>query len=909
MIVGRAAELAVVRAAVDRVPAGQGGVLLVTGEAGIGKSRLLDDVDRRAAELGLRRLAGRAVPGGGTYRPLAEAVSGQWDAALRRAPEELRPYRAALAGLVPGEVGGDGPAGDVDPVVLLGEGLRRLLLAVTDGGRGCLVRLEDLHWADDDTVGLVEHLAAALTDTPVLLAVSARDEPPTRTTRRLAASPGVTTVRLTRLGEADVAALAAACRGGAPLSAAEVRALMARSEGLPFVVEEMLAAPGASVPPTLAALVTDRLDHLPPTARDVLAAAAVLGPELDWRLLGPVTGAAEPEVLRALRAGVDVGLLAVDGEALRWPHALTRDAVLASLLPPERAAVSARAAAVLRARAGPDDELRAAQLHVDAGHPVEAARLLLDLARRATSRGALRSAEHLLETAAMAHPDPEVDDERVRVLTHVGRVEDALALGAPLVDRRTGRAHAELCLQLARTAIGAGRWADAESYVHRAGRPDDPRSAVLLADAAFGAGRVDDAEALARDAVATAERAGAPGPLCEALGVVARTLWHTDLAGTSAAFARAAQVAAEHGLTPERVIALFGSGMLEALDADDWPTLWRARELALDAGMLAQVASIDVVLTDVVMMADGPRAAAPVARRAAEAAAQLRLPELGGPANVQLAVCLAAVGDAAGAAALLGAVHRWELMPGELSGFVALAEGVGALVEHDLVRAASRLDAAASLALLHRTAPLLAPVGAWALLRAVTDTGPDEARSTLQARAGGLSRPIKAALEYAAAVTAGREGRPAEAAERLAAGDDRLATRPWWRRLLRLVVLECAVADGWGDPVPELRADLAAHEAAGDELLARTCRDVLRRAGTPVKRQRGTAVPPRLRALGVTSREMEVLVLVARGMTNAEVADRLVLSRRTVETHVARLLAKTGSATRAQLRAWAGETG
>ena len=610
MIVGRAAELAVVRAAVDRVPAGQGGVLLVTGEAGIGKSRLLDDVDRRAAELGLRRLAGRAVPGGGTYRPLAEAVSGQWDAALRRAPEELRPYRAALAGLVPGEVGGDGPAGDVDPVVLLGEGLRRLLLAVTDGGRGCLVRLEDLHWADDDTVGLVEHLAAALTDTPVLLAVSARDEPPTRTTRRLAASPGVTTVRLTRLGEADVAALAAACRGGAPLSAAEVRALMARSEGLPFVVEEMLAAPGASVPPTLAALVTDRLDHLPPTARDVLAAAAVLGPELDWRLLGPVTGAAEPEVLRALRAGVDVGLLAVDGEALRWPHALTRDAVLASLLPPERAAVSARAAAVLRARAGPDDELRAAQLHVDAGHPVEAARLLLDLARRATSRGALRSAEHLLETAAMAHPDPEVDDERVRVLTHVGRVEDALALGAPLVDRRTGRAHAELCLQLARTAIGAGRWADAESYVHRAGRPDDPRSAVLLADAAFGAGRVDDAEALARDAVATAERAGAPGPLCEALGVVARTLWHTDLAGTSAAFARAAQVAAEHGLTPERVIALFGSGMLEALDADDWPTLWRARELALDAGMLAQVASIDVVLTDVVMMADGPRAAA-----------------------------------------------------------------------------------------------------------------------------------------------------------------------------------------------------------------------------------------------------------------------------------------------------------
>jgi DNA-binding CsgD family transcriptional regulator len=64
-------------------------------------------------------------------------------------------------------------------------------------------------------------------------------------------------------------------------------------------------------------------------------------------------------------------------------------------------------------------------------------------------------------------------------------------------------------------------------------------------------------------------------------------------------------------------------------------------------------------------------------------------------------------------------------------------------------------------------------------------------------------------------------------------------------------------------------------------------------------------VPPRLRALGVTSREMEVLALVTRGMTNAEVADRLVLSRRTVDSHVASLLAKTGSASRAELRAWA----
>jgi DNA-binding CsgD family transcriptional regulator len=123
------------------------------------------------------------------------------------------------------------------------------------------------------------------------------------------------------------------------------------------------------------------------------------------------------------------------------------------------------------------------------------------------------------------------------------------------------------------------------------------------------------------------------------------------------------------------------------------------------------------------------------------------------------------------------------------------------------------------------------------------------------------------------------------------------------------VVAECAVADGWGDPVPALRADLAAHEEAGEVLLARTCRDLLRRAGAPARRARGGAtVPPALRALGVTAREAEVLGLVTQGMTNAQVAERLFLSIRTVDTHVANLLAKTGAATRGELRSRAGGT-
>jgi DNA-binding NarL/FixJ family response regulator len=110
--------------------------------------------------------------------------------------------------------------------------------------------------------------------------------------------------------------------------------------------------------------------------------------------------------------------------------------------------------------------------------------------------------------------------------------------------------------------------------------------------------------------------------------------------------------------------------------------------------------------------------------------------------------------------------------------------------------------------------------------------------------------------------------------------------------------------------VPALRADLAVHEPAGEPALARTCRDLLRAAGAPTRRGRGSAaVPPALRRLGITSREADVLALVTEGRTNAQIAAQLFLSTRTVETHVARLLAKTGTTGRAELRTWTAARG
>ena len=230
------------------------------------------------------------------------------------------------------------------------------------------------------------------------------------------------------------------------------------------------------------------------------------------------------------------------------------------------------------------------------------------------------------------------------------------------------------------------------------------------------------------------------------------------------------------------------------------------------------------------------------------------------------------------------------------------------LMRHDLPRASALFDESVPVVLAHGSTVPLEYFGLWALLRTAVADRDGPAREMLRAHHVMSAAGNRAALDYADAIAAGRHGDAEAASARFAEADASITHLPWWNRLLRLVALEAAVVDGWGDPVPALRADLAAHEQAGEEQLARTCRDLLRTAGAPTQRRGGTSVPPSLRARGITSREAEVLALVATGLTNAQTAERLFLSRRTVDTHVARLLAKTGSADRVELRRWAGRT-
>jgi DNA-binding NarL/FixJ family response regulator len=125
----------------------------------------------------------------------------------------------------------------------------------------------------------------------------------------------------------------------------------------------------------------------------------------------------------------------------------------------------------------------------------------------------------------------------------------------------------------------------------------------------------------------------------------------------------------------------------------------------------------------------------------------------------------------------------------------------------------------------------------------------------------------------------------------------------WRRHHARLLVAPSALGDGWGQPVEWLREAMAYFDDVGDAALSRACREQLREAGAPVPRRgRGeSTVPPHLRRLGVTTREGDVLALVVAGLPNAAIAERLFLSPRTVKTHVANLLSKTGAPGRSQL--------
>src|SRR6201996_119630 len=345
VMIGRDTELAAVEAALRAATAGHGGCVLITGEPGIGKSRLPRERARRARPRGVGVVPGRAVPQSATapYRPLTDALMQLLRDQAIPADPTMEPWLPALSALLPGMAGPAPATGEVSPGIR-GEALIQLLRRLAP--EGLVLLLEDLHWADPDTVALMEYLGEHLDGESVLCLVTLRADRPSNAlavARRQRGRPGVVHLALDRLSDADMVRMVQACL---PDAAPELlRRVQTSADGVPLLVEDLLASPG--LPESFAGTIRERLAGFSGPQRSVIEAAAILGRHFDWELLPAVTGHDVALVGETLEDAVGQLLMSADGAAFWFRHALTRDAVLDTMLPPRQRALATAALSAL----------------------------------------------------------------------------------------------------------------------------------------------------------------------------------------------------------------------------------------------------------------------------------------------------------------------------------------------------------------------------------------------------------------------------------------------------------------------------------------------------------------------------------------------------------------------------------
>jgi DNA-binding CsgD family transcriptional regulator/tetratricopeptide (TPR) repeat protein len=360
VLVGRDAYLTLIERRLAGAAAGEGRLLFVAGEAGIGKTRLLGVIARQAHASGFAVIRAAAFPGdaqsfAGLLLDLAS------DLVPAREPA-LSTLGRSLASRVR-EISAD--AGDAHHRRrLLVQDLADLLVTA-DIGTGLLIVLEDLHWADELSLDVLGHLAGRLATRPVLVAGAYRSDElypalPIRELRaRLLGQRLAEEIRLPRLGPDQTAAVASAVLGrSAP--AQVVAAIYERSDGIPLHVEEFLAAidedaltpqsgaavQSAAVPDTLGDAVLGRARRLAAGTREVASAAAVIGRSFGFDLLTAITDAGPDEVAAALRELQDAYFVLPGSDAVSFDfrHALIRDALYADTDLPVRRRLHQRVA-------------------------------------------------------------------------------------------------------------------------------------------------------------------------------------------------------------------------------------------------------------------------------------------------------------------------------------------------------------------------------------------------------------------------------------------------------------------------------------------------------------------------------------------------------------------------------------
>ena len=349
--VGRHAELAAFERAVSDARNGLPSVVLVSGEAGIGKTTI---VRESAARAGVDRYLGRTSHLGGDTIPLAP-LADLLRQVRRTKPDVLEEVPALHEWVAPGAPS-RGPGRSADGGLFTA--VLELLTQLGDGAGGAgavIVGFEDLHWADAVTWDLFEYLARNLIDEHVVLVGTYRaNEVAGHTGQRarvaeLSRLPAARRVHLQGLDDDEVAARVAALLGGrAPR--ALVDQVVARGRGNPFFTNELVAAhlSGEEIPAVLSDLISVEIADLGDPERLVRAGAAASGGVSSHGQGLAVVGTAEPELEGALRAVVDARLLVMDAHAYVFRHPLLAEVVYADLLPSQRSRLHRSVAAMLQ---------------------------------------------------------------------------------------------------------------------------------------------------------------------------------------------------------------------------------------------------------------------------------------------------------------------------------------------------------------------------------------------------------------------------------------------------------------------------------------------------------------------------------------------------------------------------------
>jgi DNA-binding CsgD family transcriptional regulator len=449
-LVGREAELTVAAAAVRQLSEGRASVLVIEGEAGIGKTRLVQSIIDDARSRDVAVFSGQAHPFERT-RPFG-IVAAALDLS-RRSPD---PRRAEIGALLVGQGAGA-------PARAAGDIQYRIVEEIVDlvetscAERPVLLVAEDIHWADSASLLAILSVARQLPLAALLVVVTARSSPlPAEVVRLLddLAAGGARTLRLQPLKSDDVTLLACQVLGASPGPA--LAAMLARAGGNPLWAvamlrsladEGMLRRAGDNVevttselPASLSGLVVRRLQHLPRATLELLQVTAVLGDAVSLRDVAAVARRPPAEVAGQLSDAFDARLLDEADDRVVFRHQLVHDAIYQHMPPPARRLLHREAAAALVA-AGADRLDVADHLILGAERGDEqAVAWLRDAAHEASAQAPLVTVELMRRAEALlpgGHRDADlVSSEVVQALLRAGKVAEASARAEAVLARR-----------------------------------------------------------------------------------------------------------------------------------------------------------------------------------------------------------------------------------------------------------------------------------------------------------------------------------------------------------------------------------------------------------------------------------------------------------------------------------------